>query len=53
MHRDDLNMIWICSECRTSFIFHSDVDDHREKTGHLKIHKYDLLSGKLLDGIGI
>jgi hypothetical protein len=42
MHQDDLRVIWFCGECGTSFVFWSDVEDHKEKEGHLKISKYDL-----------
>jgi hypothetical protein len=39
MHPDDLKAIWICHECRTVFIFYSDVDDHNDLTGHRLIEK--------------
>jgi hypothetical protein len=39
MHQDDLKAIWICHECRTVFLFHSDVDDHNDLTGHRLIEK--------------
>ena len=42
MHRDDLKVISFCREFGTSFVFRSDVDDHKEKEGHSKISKYDL-----------
>ncbi len=48
MHPDDLNFLWTCHECKSSFIFQSDVDDHKENTGHSELSKFDLLSGKLL-----
>ena len=44
MHQEDLKVIWFCRECETSFVFGSDVEDHKEKEGHLKISKYDLSS---------
>ena len=44
MHDEDLKVIWFCRECETSFVFGSDVEDHKEKEGHLKISKYDLSS---------
>ena len=53
MPQDDLKCIWICTECRTCFLFHSDVDDHSRDSGHLRINKYGLLSDKIVDGIGI
>ena len=53
MPQDDLKCIWICTECRTCFLFHSDVDDHSRDSGHLRINKYGLLSDKLVDGIDI
>ena len=34
MHPDDLKAIWICHECRMKFLFHSDVEDHKDSTGH-------------------
>jgi hypothetical protein len=48
MHPEDLNTIWICHECRSSFVFYSDVEDHKTKMSHSTIEKYDLVSGKLL-----
>ena len=48
MHPEDLDFIWTCHECNATFVFHSDIDEHKEKTGHLAISKFDLLSGKLL-----
>jgi hypothetical protein len=34
MHPDDLKAIWICHECKMRFLFHSDVEDHNDTTGH-------------------
>jgi hypothetical protein len=34
MHPDDLKAIWICHECKMKFIFHSDIEDHNNSTGH-------------------
>jgi hypothetical protein len=39
MQPDDLKAIWICHECRTKFLFHSDIDDHKDSTGHKLIAK--------------
>jgi hypothetical protein len=39
MHPDDLKAIWICHECRTVFLFHSDIDDHKDLSGHKIIEK--------------
>jgi hypothetical protein len=44
MHPDDLKAIWICHECRTVFIFHSDVEDHTDLTGHKTIEKAMMIS---------
>jgi hypothetical protein len=44
MHPDDLKVIWICCECRMKFLFHSDVDDHKDLTGHKMIEKIVLVS---------
>jgi len=48
MHPDDLNAIWLCHECKSTFVFHSDVDEHKITTQHSQIEKYDLVSGELL-----
>jgi hypothetical protein len=34
MHPDDLKAIWICHECKMKFVFHSDIEDHNDSTGH-------------------
>jgi len=44
MYPDDLKAIWICHECRTVFIFHSDVDDHKDSIGHKMIEKVMTIS---------
>jgi hypothetical protein len=44
MYQDDLKVIWFCRDCGTSFVFRSDVEDHKKKVGHLEISKYDLSS---------
>jgi hypothetical protein len=44
MHPDDLKAIWICHECRTVFIFHSDVDDHKQLSSHKMIEKVMMIS---------
>jgi hypothetical protein len=44
MHPDDLKAIWICRECRTVFVFHSDVEDHKALRGHNIIEKVMMIS---------
>ena len=39
MHPDDLKVIWICHECGMKFLFPSDVEDHKNLTGHKLIEK--------------
>jgi hypothetical protein len=48
MHPDDLKVVWTCRECESRFIFHTDINDHIQLTGHSKVQKNDLLSGKLI-----
>ena len=51
MKNSDLKSIWLCKECRASFVFRSDVEEHIKRTGHNSIYQYDLSSGKLLDHV--
>jgi hypothetical protein len=44
MHPDDLKAIWFCHECRTKFVFLSDIDDHKDSTGHKLIEKVMMIS---------
>jgi hypothetical protein len=44
MHQDDLKAIWICHECKTLFIFHSDAEDHKYLSGHKMIEKMMMIS---------
>lgn len=48
MKNYDLRSIWICKDCRSTFSFRSDVEEHVEKLGHNDINEYDMMSGKLL-----
>jgi hypothetical protein len=49
MHPEDLKVIWICRQCGSSFVFHADVDNHTEQTGHSNMQKNNLLSNKIID----
>jgi hypothetical protein len=49
MHPEDLNNIWICSNCQTAFVFRSDIMDHMNKTRHKHIKKFDLNTGRLIE----
>ena len=44
MHPDDLKAIWICHECRKVFVFHSDVEDHKDLSEHHMIEKVMMIS---------
>jgi hypothetical protein len=45
---DDPKALWICHECRTVFIFHSDIDDHKHSTGHELIEKVMISAAEAL-----
>lgn len=49
MHPEDLNNIWICSNCGSAFAFHSDIMDHMTTTRHKRIKKFDLNTGMLIE----
>ncbi len=53
MNDKDLNIVWVCNQCNQNFLFYSDVQDHKSSTGHSKIFKFDLLSGRMIDKIEI
>jgi hypothetical protein len=44
MHPDDLKAVWICHECHKVFVFHSDVDDHKNLSGHKMVKKEMFIS---------
>jgi hypothetical protein len=46
MHPDDLKAVWTCHECHKVFIFHSDVDDHKNLSGHMLVEKMTLISSE-------
>jgi hypothetical protein len=37
MHPDDLKTMWLCSECKQNFLFHSDVEDHKKEFNHSRV----------------
>jgi hypothetical protein len=49
LHPEDLNNIWVCSNCGTAFAFHSDTMDHLKTTRHKRIKKFDLNTGRLIE----
>jgi hypothetical protein len=42
MHPDDLRKVWLCCECRRTFAFTSDIEDHKRQFKHSKIMLYNL-----------
>lgn len=42
MHPEDLKTVWLCSECRRNFLFHSDVEDHKRQFNHSKVMLCDI-----------
>ncbi len=44
MHPDDLKAIWICHDCKMKFVFHSDIEDHKDSTGHDLAEKVMMIS---------
>jgi hypothetical protein len=53
MGQEDLKTLWFCTECGKRFLFRLDVEDHTKESGHSIIHKYDLLSKSLHNGIDV
>jgi len=49
MHPEDLNNIWVCSNCGIASAFHSDIMDHMKITRHKRIKKFDLNTGRLIE----
>jgi hypothetical protein len=48
MDPEDLNVMWTCLVCDSRFIFRTDMNDHVRITGHSRIQKNDIISGKLI-----
>ncbi len=34
----------ICRECKSKFVFHSDIEDHKDSTGHKVTEKVMMLT---------
>jgi Fe2+ or Zn2+ uptake regulation protein len=49
MHPEDLHNIWVCANCGTVSVFHSDITDHMNTTRHKRIKKFDLNTGRLIE----
>jgi hypothetical protein len=47
----ELKSIWFCKDCKTTFIFRSDVEEHIDRMGHVYIDEYDMESGRHLNTI--
>ena len=46
---EDLKKVWVCHECGSNFVFHSDAEDHAKIIGHKNIKKYDMALLDMLD----
>lgn len=45
MHPGDLKTTWLCCECGRSFVFNSDVEDHKRQFNHSKMMRRNLQTG--------
>ena len=36
-HVEKLDKVYVCNSCRVVILFRSDVEDHRETTGHMQM----------------
>ena len=44
----DINVVWTCTECNQNFLFNTDIQDHKTNTGHSRIYKFDLMTGRMI-----
>ena len=44
----DFDILWVCIECGTPSLYHSDIEDHRIKNGHRHVAEFDLDTGKIV-----
>ncbi|HEX2615442.1 MAG TPA: hypothetical protein VHL10_08100 [Nitrososphaera sp.] len=40
--KEKLNRVYVCTRCSGTFLFKSDVEDHREFLGHLETYEIPL-----------
>jgi hypothetical protein len=44
----DFEILWVCADCGLVSLFHSDLEDHKQKNNHHNVAEIDLGSGKLV-----
>ena len=44
----DFEILWVCTDCGASSLYHSDIEDHKSKNDHHHVAKFDLDTGKIV-----
>lgn len=47
-HPQDFDILWVCSDCGYSSLYHNDLEDHKYQNNHHNVFEIDLETGKLL-----
>jgi hypothetical protein len=47
-HPKDLEILWVCTDCGTSSLYHSDIEEHKSENNHRNVAEFDLDTGKIL-----
>lgn len=46
-HPKDFEILWVCTECGTPSLYHSDIEDHKYANDHHHVAEVDLDTGKI------
>jgi hypothetical protein len=44
----DLDTLWVCTDCGTPSLYHSDIEEHKSKNDHHHVVGFDLETGKIV-----
>jgi hypothetical protein len=44
----DFDILWVCTDCGASSLYHSDIEDHKSKNDHRHVAEFDLDTGKIV-----
>jgi hypothetical protein len=47
-HPKDFDIVWVCTDCGTPSLYHSDIEEHKSQNDHHNVAEFDLDTGKIL-----
>jgi hypothetical protein len=47
-HPKDFEIVWVCTDCGTPSLLHTDIEEHKKANDHHHVSEFDLDTGTMI-----